>query len=397
MPPEAREGIGEDEARRDRRIEEGVVRRRNRGRPVVAARYREVEKALEVEGRLPIGAHEAPLRVDLAVVLRVGVVDRDEVGIEEVLSLEAVRRGLGVGDPVAQQARNREVARQLAPVEVEQRLRADVARDVVGLVDGPVERGALETLRMPENQVLVRVGIDADVGLQVAPGERHHHDAKVRDEPVRLRADDVLLDVEVGIVVFGPLRQRGDATSNALRREEVGCIVRLGPHQEAEEHAAIALERLLVRGVRVLHRQVRLQPRRHLRTRGTRQVEPRVARLRDHAILLHVRRGDAIVHLRVRRASAEREVVLLRQRGLEEARHVVVEGRPSGIGGSEVLERADDAVRGGRRPELGLELRLHARRVEPQAVAVVQLSGAGLAALRRDHDGAVRGIDAVES
>ena len=249
---------------------------------------------------------------------------------------------------------------------------------------------------MPEDQVLVCVGIDADVRLQVSPRERHDHDTEVRDEPVGLRADDVLLDVEVGIVVFGTLRQRGDSTANALRREEVGCIVGLGPDKEAEEHAAVALERLLVRRVGVLHRQVRLEPRGHLGPGGTGQVEPRVARLGNDTVLLHVRRCDAIVHLSVRRATAEREVVLLRQRSLEESGNIVVERRTCGVGRAEVLECAEHAVRGARRTILGLELRFHPGRVEPQAVAVVELAGAGLAALRRDDDGTVRRIDTVE-
>ena len=164
-----RERVGEDEARRDRGIEERVPLDRDRRRPVVSARDRHVQILLVVERRLAETANQAALRDRRAVDAQVRVVDRHEVRIEEVLALQRIGVRLVSPNLVPDQTADREVLRDVAAVDVEQRLGVDVARDVVGLIDDAVARVAVRALGMPQQLVLVRVRISADVGLDVSP------------------------------------------------------------------------------------------------------------------------------------------------------------------------------------------------------------------------------------
>ena len=70
VAPDRREGVGEHEARRHRRVEERVRALGDRRRPVVAALEREVQVPAVVEHRLPVDAHQPPLRVGGAAVAR---------------------------------------------------------------------------------------------------------------------------------------------------------------------------------------------------------------------------------------------------------------------------------------------------------------------------------------
>src|SRR5207253_10231120 len=93
-----RECVGENEAAGDGGIEETVIRRGNGGGPCVVASDREVQVATEIKRRLAEQSHESALRIYFAIRLRVGVVHRYEVRIEEVLALQSIRRGLRIRD-----------------------------------------------------------------------------------------------------------------------------------------------------------------------------------------------------------------------------------------------------------------------------------------------------------
>ena len=131
----------------------------------------------------------------------------------------------------------------------------------------------MRALGMAQHQVLVRVGVRADVRPEVAPRERREREADVDDDAVRLVVDLVLVDGEVRVVDFRRRRERRDARARAGRREVVRGVVRVRPREQADERAVVALERLIVVGVRVDHRQVGVQPRRHLALRRAGEVD----------------------------------------------------------------------------------------------------------------------------
>src|SRR5436309_204075 len=77
-PADAREGVREDEARRDGRIEKGVAPLRDRGGPVVPPRDGEVPEVPVVQRPAAEHADETALLVGRQVLFLLRVVDRDE-------------------------------------------------------------------------------------------------------------------------------------------------------------------------------------------------------------------------------------------------------------------------------------------------------------------------------
>ena len=63
----------------------------------------------------------------------------------------------------------------------------------------PLRRTAHRALGMAEHQVLARVGVRADVRLEVAPRERRDCEAAVHDDAVRLFVALVLVDAKYGL------------------------------------------------------------------------------------------------------------------------------------------------------------------------------------------------------
>ena len=102
--------IAEDEARRDRRIEERVLANGNRRRPIVPSCRRHVQVVLEARGSLTECAHQASLRDDGAVRLGQRVVDRDEIRIEEVDAFRAIDRRFLIENRVSNQTAQRQAA-----------------------------------------------------------------------------------------------------------------------------------------------------------------------------------------------------------------------------------------------------------------------------------------------
>src|SRR5690606_6487225 len=155
-----------------------------------------------------------------------------------------------------------------------------------------------------------------------------------------------------------------------------------------EERAVDAVVRLVVVVGRVLDRRIGPQPRGRVGLGRGRHVDAVVVRVRNDAALLDGGCGDAVVDPVVVGGTAERDVVLLGEGGLEEAVDVVEER------GAFRIWRAPEEVRAAAlaaRTVHLLQLRRPARKLDPEAVAVLQ-PATGPAALRGDHDRAVRRI-----
>ena len=264
-------------------------------------------------------------------------------------------------------------------VEVEQRLRVEVAGDEVRLVEDAVRRISRRAFRIPHDEVLVRVGVGAVDGLEAAPRKRREGEGEVGDDAVVLGVDLVLVDVEVRVVdLRGVRREGGDPAPGAGGREVGFRVVGLRPEHHADERPDVSLVHLVVVGVGVGHREIGVQPRVDLGLRGARQVDAIVLRIRDDALLPVDGGAEPVVDPAVGRRAAEGQVVGLGRSGLAELADVVVELRAGGIGSAEVLEGADGAATDGRRTVDALELGVGAGGLEPDAVAVGPAGGAGL-------------------
>ena len=249
---------------------------------------------------------------------------------------------------------------------------------------------------MPDDLVLVRVAVQADVGLHVAPRERGSRKADVRDEAAVARIDLVLGDVEVWIIGFARRQQLGHPAPGTGRRQIVFCVVGLRPDQQAEQWAVRPLPRLIVGRIAVVHRQIGGQPGIDGRLGRAGQVGAVVLRIGYDAPLLRGGRIEPVVHPAVGSSPAEDEVVSGRVSRLEEAGDVVVERRTGGIRRAEVLERAEAAGRHRGRTIDALDLRADACVLRAERIAVLHAGDARFASLCGDDDGTVCRVDAIE-
>ena len=178
---------------------------------------------------------------------------------------------------MAQQSADREVARDGVRVEAEHRLRVEVSGYDVRLVENTVVRGAGQASGIAQNEVLVGIGVGAEVGLKAPPRKRRHQEAEVDYDAVGLGVDLVFGDVEVRIIQLRRRRLGGDLAPGAECREVILRVVGLGPDHQVDERAQVALVHLIVVVVRVGHREVAVQPGSDLGLRRARHVDPLVA------------------------------------------------------------------------------------------------------------------------
>ena len=276
-PGDRREGVGENEAGRDGRVEKRVPLHRDGRRPVIPARDGQVPEVLVVEHALSEEAHHAALLERGSRRPQAGVVHGDEIRIHESRAYHGIRRRLVVGYGVAQQSADREVARDGVRVEAEHRLRVEVSGDDVRLVENTVVRGAGQASGIAQNEVLVGIGVGAEVGLKAPPRKRRRQEAEVDDDAIGLGVDLVLDDVVVRIIQLRRRRLGGDLAPGAEWREVILRVVGLGPDHQVDERAQVALVHLIVVVVGVGHREVAVQPGSDLGLRRSRYVDPLVA------------------------------------------------------------------------------------------------------------------------
>ena len=296
---------------------------------------------------------------------------------------------------MAHEAADREAACEGVVVHVENREGIQVARDDVRLIEYPVRRIPRHTFRVSEQQVLIRVCIDAEVGLDASPRKRRNNEADVGDQAVGFGIDLVLGDVEVRIIELRRGRERGQPAPGAGGRQVVLRIVGLRPQHQAHQRTDVALVHLVVVRIGVHHRQVGGQPGVDPCLGGSGDVDAIVCRALDNAFLLIEGRAQPVVDRIVGRRSAEGQIVVLAQPGSQEAVDIVVELRPGGIRGAEVLERAERAPRHRGRAIDALQPIVRAGPFDPHAGAVLH-APTGPPALRLDHQRAIRRIDAVQ-
>ena len=163
-------------------------------------------------------------------------------------------------------------------VEVEQGLCTGISLNQVRQIEQSIEIGANDTLGISQQQIRIRVGIGADVCLEIAPRNRRQRDAHVGDDAVVLGVDLILGDVEVRIIHFGPRGQGGNTGERRIDgrdpapgtgwSQEVLRIVGLRPRHQPHQRTDFALVDLIVVGIRVAHRQIGVQPRIDLRLRS---------------------------------------------------------------------------------------------------------------------------------
>ena len=295
---------------------------------------------------------------------------------------------------MAQEAADRDVARHRVRVETEHRLRVEVSRYDVRLVEHTVVRRAGHACGIAQNEVLVGIAVDTEVGLEAPPCERRRQEAEIDHDAVGLGVDLVLGDVEVRIIQLRRRRLAGDLAPGAEWREVIPCVVGLGPEHEVQERTQRSLVHLIVVVIGKGHRQIGVQPGCDLGLGASRHVGPIVTAVRDDPLLPVERRAEAVVDLAIRGRAAEGEVVRLREPPPEEAIDVVVEHGSSPVRAPEVLERVEDPARLRRRPIDALQLRLGSGRFDPEAVAIPP-AAAGLPSFGGDDDGAARCVDAV--
>ena len=178
---------------------------------------------------------------------------------------------------MAQQSTDRDAVRHRVRVETEHRLRVEVSGDDVRLVENTVVRSAGQASGIAQNEVLIGIGVGAEVGLEAPPRKRSHQQAEVDDDTIGLGIDLVLDDVEVRIIQFCRRRLDGDLAPGAEWREVILRVVGLGPDHQVDERAQVALVHLIVVVVRVGHREVAVQPGSDLGLRRSRHVDPLVA------------------------------------------------------------------------------------------------------------------------
>ena len=284
---------------------------------------------------------------------------------------------------------------QGVPVEAEQRLCVDVAGNQVRLVENAARGVSRLALGIAEQEILVCVGVRADVALEVPPRKWRDHDADVRDDAALLGIDRVLGDVVVRIIDFRRRRQAGQPAPEAGWREVVLGVVILRPEHEADEWTDFSLVHLIVVAIGIRHREIGAQPRLDLRLGGSRHIDSVIPRIRDHSGLVVDRRGQPVIDGVVGRRPAEGQVVRLRCPRPQEPADIVIEPRAGRIRSAKEIERGEAASDEGRRTIDTLQLRLGAGRLDPEAVAILP-AAAGFPTLGRDEDGAVRRIDAVE-
>src|SRR5690606_10542553 len=108
---------------------------RNRGRPVVAARGRQVQVVPVVELNLAECTDQAPLGGGGLAGPEVRVVDGHEVRVEELAAGECGDGPLPVADLVPHHGADAELLRQVITVDVQQRLHVDGACYVIDQVE----------------------------------------------------------------------------------------------------------------------------------------------------------------------------------------------------------------------------------------------------------------------
>src|ERR1700694_3662507 len=103
---------------------------------------------------------------------------------------------------------------------------------------------------MAQYEVLVRIAVRPDVGLETAPRNRREGDDDVSQDAAVLRVDLVLVDVEVGVIEFH--RRRRSAGSHSAPdtggSEVVLRVVGLLPKHQADEGTEVSLVHLVVGG-----------------------------------------------------------------------------------------------------------------------------------------------------
>ena len=85
-------------------------------------------------------------------------------------------------------------------MNVQDRLRVEISRDVCCQIQDTVVGIAVDALRMPEDQIFVCIAIRAEVRAQVAPRERCEDQPEIGDQSTVGGVDAVSLDIEVRII-----------------------------------------------------------------------------------------------------------------------------------------------------------------------------------------------------
>ena len=217
--------------------------------------------------------------------------------------------------------------------------------------------------------------------------ERADETVGLIEEQVLLQAEQRVEQVTVGVVV-------GIAHVRAVLGIDVAHVVHIGPAIRAGDGAVGTTQGLVVLHVYVLHTGLHVQPLGQLGTAGQRQVGTLQVGGLDHTVLVDERCAGAQAHAVV--TGLEGHVVLHQETRLEHGLRVVIVRNRTIIQRTEVvgvvIVRCAVGTVGVDILNLGPAVGLAPR----ELVAVGDAGAARAAFLRRDDDGAVRGVRAVE-